>query len=276
MGERQKTTNQITIGSGLDASIPISDAPELEAIHLLVAPREGGCWVSVAEGAEASAWVGGKVHENGLLTWGTEIDVGSLTLRINHAVVEEEKRRARRRRLTIIASLLVTLLAGTWLLGESKSKLPRRSADPPVLFADLPKACPVDDAARAQSRSESVLEQAQARVVRYPFDAQDGVEAVRLFTIAKHCLEVAGQTQDANAVAKERDRVKAQIEEDYKVHLLRLGQVLRHGQLDDALRESRALQRLLEHKEGPYRDWLIRLQRHIEVKLEKRGIKKSL
>jgi hypothetical protein len=273
---RPLDADQITIGSGLEASIPIADAPELEAIHLLVAPREGGAWVSVAEGAEAAAWVGGKVHQNGLLTWGSEIDVGSLTLRINHAVVEEEKRRARRRRLTIIAALFVTLLAGMWLLREEKSKLPRRSAAPPSLFGDLPNSCPVSDAERALVRAESVREQAEARIVRYPFDSQDGVEAVRLYTIAQQCYELAGQNNEAAVVAKERDRIRSQIEEDYQVHLLRLSQVLRQGQLDDALRETRALQKLLEHREGPYRDWLIRLQRHIEIKLEKRGIKKSL
>lgn len=267
---------QVTIGSGIEATIPIADAPELEAIHLLLAPREGGCWVSVAEGAEAAAWVRGKVHENGLLEWGTEIDVGSITLRINHALVEEEQRRARRRRLTIIAALLVTLLAGMYLLREQKSQLPRRTTKPPELFADLPTACPVQEPSQALSRAESTREQADARIMRYPFDAQDGVEAVRLFTITEQCFITAGQPDVAKVVAEERDRIKAQIEEDYQVHLLRLSQVLRQGELDDALREARALQKLLEHKEGPYRDWLIRLQRHIEVKLEKRGIKKHI
>ena len=262
---------QVTLGSGEEAVISITDAPELESVHLLLAPRDEGCWVSVAQGAEAVAWVGGKKHENGMLKWGTEVDIGSLSLRINHRLVEERLRQARRRRLTIIATMVVLLLLFSLLLKDERERMPRRSAEAPALFDD-PLPCPDSEPAAARARAHSANEEAQARMVRYPFDAQDGITAVRLFGVANKCFAAAGDGALADSIAGERDRVAAQIEEDYQLRRVRLGRLLKSGRRKQALGETKALLIMLEHRDGSYRNWLIRLQRHLELKLEgKRG-----
>jgi hypothetical protein len=266
---------QVTLGRGGDAAISIPDAPELEPVHLLLAPRgEEGCWVSVVQGAETVAWVSGKKHENGMLKWGTEIDVGSLSLRINHALVEEQQRRAQRRRWAIIGLLTVLLILGSFLNRKDRDRLPPRPADAPALFADAPPACPDQEREAARLRAENAREEADARVVRYPFDAQDGIAAVDLLHVAVSCLRQAGDGEQADRVAAERERIKAQVEEDYQVHRIRLGRLLREGRRDQALIETQALLALLEHRDGAYRDWLLRLQRHLEIKLEGRKRKK--
>jgi hypothetical protein len=258
---------QITFGSGAEAAISITDVPELESVHLLLAPRDEGCWVSVAQGAEAVAWVGGKKHENGMLKWGTEIDIGSISLRINHRLVEERERQARRRRLTIIATMVVVLVLFSLLLKEERERLPRRSADAPALFED-PAPCPESERTAARARAHSANEEAQARLVRYPFDAQDGITAVALFGVANKCFAAAGESEIAASIAAERDRIAAQIEEDYQLRRVRLSRLLKHKRRKQALGETKALLIMLEHREGPYRNWLIRLQRHLELKLE--------
>ncbi len=261
--------DQITLGSGADAGISIPDAPELEPIHLLLAPRgEEGCWVSVAQGADTVAWVSGKKHENGILKWGSEIDIGSLSLRINHALVEEQERKAQRRRWAIIGLLVVLLILGSLLNRKKGDRLPRRPAEAPALFAAELPACPETEHPAARARAETARDEADARVVRYPFDAQDGVAAVDLLGVAAACLQVAGDDAEAASVIAERDRIKNQIEEDYQLHRVRLGRVLKERRRDLALIETKAILALVEHRDGPYRNWLIRLQRHLEIKLE--------
>lgn len=258
---------QITVGSGVEAGLSLPDAAELERVHLLLAPRNEGCWVSVAQGAETAAWVAGRKHENGMLPWGAELDVGSITFRINHAVVEEHKRQAQRRRWRLIAMLACAAVAGSWLLDGRGDALPRRPAEPPALFADLPATCPETERDTARARGAADLEAAQARVVRYPFDAHDGVQAVYLFATAAACLDRGGRPDAARGAGEQRDRLRARVEEDYQLELLRLGRALHDRRLADAVVATRALRTLLEHRDGPYRDWLLRVQRHLETKL---------
>src|SRR5258708_39559332 len=70
----------VIIGSGESATCRIADATEIADAHLLVMPREKQCWVSSVREAKVPVMYGGKVFDNGLLPFGSELDIGSVTI----------------------------------------------------------------------------------------------------------------------------------------------------------------------------------------------------
>src|SRR5690606_21602745 len=171
-GRRQRFplgAEPMTIGRSDAASVPVPDAPELEPLHLLVAPRAEGCWVSVAREARVPALLSGSVLEHGLVEWGSEIDVGALTVRVSSADADRDRRGSTLGVVLVAISLLAAapVLAGG-LLGGS-GELPRPAAPPPALFSDGAPSCPGrGEAAGALGRAAH--EAALARAERYAFD----------------------------------------------------------------------------------------------------------
>jgi len=237
---------QTTIGSSPDADIYITDAPEIAPMHLLLAPRDDGCWVANAKGASPAPLIKGAVFENGLVAWGTEFDVGSITLRISNTDIDDRSAR-RGQRMRIGIALLAIVAGMLWLMGGSEDRPPQRPTDAPVLFANLA---------------------ASSRIQRYPFDAQDGIRAIELLAVAERCYASAGHAGDEAAARAQRERFTSRIEEDYLAHRVRLERALEQRQLKDALNETRALRGLAHHRPGPYLDWLAQLDRYLTLKLE--------
>ena len=264
---------QMTIGSSPEASIYIDDAPEIAPMHLLLAPRDEGCWVANAKGATPAPLLKGTVFENGMVPWGTELDVGSITLRISNTDLDDRaERRGRRMRLAI---LMLAIIAGLlWLMSGTEDRPPQRPSEAPELFAGLAQACP--DGPPAATQGDEAAQDAFARIQRYPFDAQDGIRAVELLAVAERCYASAGQGADEAAARAQRDRITARIEEDYLAHRVRLERALAQRRVKDALIETRFLRGLIAHLPGTYLDWLGQLDRYLTLKLESVKTKVSL
>ena len=252
---------RVTVGRDPGAEIALVDAPELEPFHLLLAPREDGCWVSVARTARTAARQAGATFENGLVPWGAELDVGAVTFRLARAEVRQSRRRRLIGPLRKAALIVACLWLASRVIGEKPPGPPRTRAPAPAIFAEAAApACP-GDRGDAAARAREAIDAAQAKAERYPFSPRDGVSAVALWGLGAACLDAAGDRAGAAAARAEEARVRARVEEDYRMRRLRLEQALDHGQWRVALREARRVGDLLRAHDDEYTRWLIRLER---------------
>jgi hypothetical protein len=259
---------QTTVGRSPAAGITVTGFEELEPEHLLVAPRPEGCWVAVAKGARVGAVVRGQPFEHGMLAWGTEIEIGSLRLRISDQLPGAKKEDKRSPVVVIGGALLVGLLA--WLVfSEDDAKLPTSTATPPPLFgAAVP--CPAQGPGALHVAAEAA-EEAAARAERYVFAAQDGVRAVNAYARAQACFLAGGNAAEAQRMQDARDRLARRIEEDYRSHRLRLERALEKSDLPEALLQARALRRLTSHLQGDYVDYLTLLEQRLQLLVDSGG-----
>jgi hypothetical protein len=258
--------DRITIGREVGAVLVLEDAPELEPMHLLLAPRDDGCWVSVARAARTPTRQAGASFENGLVPWGAELDVGAVTFRLARA----EARAGRRRRLAGPLRKAALIVACLWIaarvLGDPPAGPPRSQVPAPALFDDREAAaCPGD--ADAGARAREAAEAAHAKAERYPFSPHDGVAAVTLWAAAAACAAAAGDVDGAAAARAERDRLRARVEDDYRAHRLALERALDHRHYAVALDQARLVADLLRDRDGEYQRWLVRLDRSLVEKV---------
>ncbi|MBZ0116633.1 MAG: hypothetical protein K8H88_06555 [Sandaracinaceae bacterium] len=268
--ERQRIEGEkVTVGRSPAAGIPIPDARTLEPEHLLIAPRAEGCWVAIAQGAQVQAKVRGQPFEHGMLAWGTELELGSVKLRVTDSLPKEKKADGQKTSPLSLVALVIALPVLGWLLlgGPEEDIDATPSAPPPELF-DERIECPTQGGGTARNRADRDAEAAIAKSERYPFAAQDGVQAVRLYRQAQACYTALGATEEAQVMAREATLMQRRMEEDYRTHRLRLELSLSQERFPDALLETRALIEILRHKNHPYVTWLRQLERQLQLRIE--------
>ncbi len=263
---------QMTLGRSPAAGITVTGVDELEPEHLLVAPRSDGCWVAIAKGARVGAVVRGAPFEHGLLAWGSEIEIGSMRLRVSD-VVPGAKKEQKVSTPVALAALVGIGLVGWMLLSDNGGELPETAATAPPLFGALP-TCGSDGPAALHGAREAA-EAAAAKSERYVFSAQDGVTAVSLYGRAQVCFGQAGAAAAARRMSTEREAMTRRIDEDYKTHRLRLERSLHHARFPEALVEAHALRALTRHLEGPYVDWLMLLERRLQMLVDTANLRAS-
>jgi hypothetical protein len=256
---------KITVGRSPAATICLPSASELEAEHVMLAPRPDGCWVALARGARVSATHKGSNFEQGMIPWGGDVQIGPYKLVLTEGSPQQQA--SRRTSPVAYVALIAIPLAAWMLLSEEEEDLPDvPTTPPPALFAD-PAPCAFTGAPAAHRARESA-EAANAKAERYPFEAQDGVEAVSLYGIASSCYAAAGQDADAQRMTRERDLIARRLDEDYVTHRLRLERALKNEQPRDALAEARALKALTRHLETPYVTWITMLERRLTMRVD--------
>lgn len=269
--ERQRLEgDRITVGRSPAATIPIPDARHLDPEHLLLSPRADGCWVAVAQGASTPAMVRGEPFEHGMVAWGTEIVLGNLKLKVTDSLPKEKKVAAEKpvSSPVLIAFFVIIPLVGWLLLSDPDTGIDATpaAAAPPVFEGEI--TCSTSGGT-ARHRADRDAEAAIAKSERYPFAAQDGVQAVTLYRRAAACYRATGATAEAAQMDREGDLMQRRIEEDYTTHKLRLTRALEQRRLADAIIETRALIELLRHREGdPYLAWLRQLERQLQLAID--------
>jgi len=254
---------QATLGRSPTAGIPLVNADDLQPEHMLLAPRPDGCWVAIAQGAKPPAIFHGKPLSAAVVPWGSEIEVGSVRIRVTDKL-SPIKQDGKSVSSPIMVIMFVAIpLVGWMLLSDPEVSLPVAPDNPPELF-DETAGCPAQGA--PLHNAVEAAEAASHRSERYPFDAQDGIGAVGLYDVAQACFERAERGADARRMARERRVLARRINEDYRTHRLRLERALKFERFDDGLRESHALNALLVHKRGDvYVTWLILLERRLQL-----------
>jgi hypothetical protein len=257
---------QVTVGRSPTAGVPIPDGRDLEPEHLLVAPRGEGCWVAIAQGAKVQAKVRGEAFQHGMVAWGTEIEIGSIKLRVADSLPKETKDgEGKTSPVVLIGAVgIIGVLAWTMLSDPSGPDIETQAPTDPLTLFDADVACPQTGAQALYSADEDA-EGALAKSERYPFDASDGVESVVLYRRSQACYAAVGQPEAATRMQHEGDWMQHRIEEDYTTHRLRLERAMEQQRWPDALLETRALLALTRHRDHPYVQWLTRNERRLQL-----------
>jgi hypothetical protein len=260
---------RVTVGRSIDASIPLPDVPELEPLHLLLAPRDDGCWVSSAKGARTKTMWQGRIFENGLVPWGSELDAGSVTFRLTTHQPTGRSRREWVKLLRKITMLGVCAWLLWGLLGRSNEPM-HSGAKPPPLFPEQSQVgtCPESDS-KAAGHAGDALEAARAKAETYSFKPFDGVQAVRLYDLAVACFQAAGKTNtDEGAEARhERARLRKRVEDDYRLRCLRVENSIKYERWEEALAASLIVADMLRDRDGAYPQWLAQAQRALQIRI---------
>ncbi len=243
-------------GPGADVTIPGS---ALAPRHLTLEPSDGGCLVVTLPEATLPLLVEGMTHEGGLVPWGAELSVGDVRIRL----LGERLASARPSPVLLLAPFAIGV--AIWAIGTApdRTEVPTAPAAPELLV-ELPERCR-SEGANTRHLAEREAAAALARQQRYPFDASEGVAAVRLFTHAARCFSAAGQATEATANERRAAALRARVEGDYDTARFRLSRALANQDLDLAISESQLLLSLLDGRSDPYVDWLIMLGRRLRL-----------
>ncbi|HEU5058943.1 MAG TPA: FHA domain-containing protein [Kofleriaceae bacterium] len=268
---------RVVLGRQPREGIPIPYAMELEFEHLLLVPRKDGCWLSIAEGARTPALVNGQRLDNGLVAWGSEVNLGPLWFKVVDAPGGAMRTSAgvpvpgaappnKVSLSTVLLSAALLAFAGWLFLTPADDGLPgMTSVAPPPLFG-APATCPDKDGAAAGPRAQEAADAALAKSQRYPFAAQDGVGAVELYRVAAACFAVVGKDSDADRARQSGAVLEERIQEDYRTHRLKLERAIEYRRTRQALIETQKLLDLVRHLDHPYTTWLRNMERHLLLK----------
>jgi hypothetical protein len=262
------TEDQVTLGSSPTAGIPLVNADDLLPEHMMIAPRQGGCWISVAPNAPAPATINGRLIVGEDVPWGSELDVGRYRLRVTNREPKIRRKAGQAVSSPVIGLLFIAIPLVAWLLLSDDEQTMDFSSggDPPALFDSMPE-CPSGGDTAHEAREAELA--AGARAERYPFSSQDGIEAVRSYAIAASCFERVGNRRDATRMSRQREALVSRMESDYQVHLIRLDHALKNQRLEDALVEATALRAMLDHKpDSEFHQWLVLLERRLQLVID--------
>ena len=255
---------QTTVGSSQEATLYLP-LEELSAQHLLFIAREKGCWVSVARGVSTPVLLKGRILEGQEVPWGTELDVGTITLRIGEPVAVVQARKQGIRSLAWLGGVATAIVVVYALLQSSPQSVPRPPATAPELFNEAPPPCTVDRD-EAFRRGKELEVAAPAVWQRYPFDAQDGIQAASLFGEASACFAAAGQNARAEEMLGERRDVIEQMNNDFQALRLQLTQSLKQEEIQQSTNQVARLANYIQHRPGEYLEWLARVDRYLRTR----------
>ncbi|MEM1414883.1 MAG: hypothetical protein AAGH15_08280 [Myxococcota bacterium] len=264
---------QVTLGKSGEAGIAIPSASELEMEHLLIVPRgREGCWVSSSQGALTPTLRKGKAFTAELVPWGTELAIGRLKVRVTNKQPKVKKEQ-QVSPVVVLGSLGILAGLGYLYLKEDGGRMrPEVEVEPPPIFAGAEPACP--EGAAPAEEAATLEYRADRKSDRFPYDRQDGVEAVTFYAQAEACLAQVA-TPEAVARAAElkeaRERLEQQLEADLAMLRLRLDHALDVDDFEAIARLADDLLELFEHKpaDEPYRQLLERYSREARAEAER-------
>ena len=273
-GEKKhhKLSNErVTLGRSADADISLPEAAELEPLHLLFMPRSDGCWVSSAKDCLTPAMIDGKIFDNGLLQVGTEIDIGSVTVAFTKELKAEVDKASRARKMFIVLAAVGVLGWQAYSKTSRNTGLPLLTDEPPPsLFGVSTAPCP-DSQFGPQEEGLRLSEIANAKMERYHYDVQDGIQAVVILDVAITCFSKSNDAVLRDRLKNVRANFSANLEDEYARMRLGLEQALKTKNVNEALNNAISLNELLAHTdpENLYMKWLNKAYRKLTIKKEK-------
>lgn len=260
----------VIVGTAGHAHVRVADNSAFDLEHIVFSSRVDGCSVRVNGFSRMPALLQGSPFQQGVVPWGTEIEIEGLRMRVIEKLPDGAQSRAHISRGTwvVIAGLLAT--------GVLLSILPRREpamqsvnrVPPPLFVSD--EACP-EGSGPAHYRGTRWVEAALAKAERYPFAPIEGIESVRLFRRAQRCFSASGDAERATIARQQGDRMQRRVEQDYRARVMRLEHALRHRQKRHALAHTQVLRSLLADSTDAYAIWLDALQRALREQIREEG-----
>ena len=136
----------------------------------------------------------------------------------------------------------------------------------PALWGDPVVTCPQQAPEQAAVFATDKLALANARRERRPFHVQDGVAAVPLYEQASACFKLGADAPAAKETATIGQSLRLAVDEDYRVHRVRLEHAMGVKDWRTAQKEVRVLLAFTEGKQGEYVTWLSSIDRRLQLK----------
>jgi len=170
--------------------------------------------------------------------------------------------------MTVVLAAMCALIGAYYFLAsDATTDNAQQPQQVPELWEAAAAACPQSAPEQAMARAREVQQVADARRERRPFHVQDGVAAVPLYELAASCYQRAGDQPHATESANAAAALKAEMQQDFRTHRVRLDHLLTIHDWVPARRETRVLLAYMEGKQGEYVTWLSNLDRQLKLKV---------
>lgn len=263
------------VGSGAHCEIRLP--PEQAAVeHLAIRLAAGGIFAE-ARTLDPPPTMNGSPFTQGPVFPGAVIGIGRVQIAVGVTdVVDQAKVVAKKQQKTSPMTYLLAAIAvpaSLFIIFSDDEPDPVGAApkDVPALWAAPIAQCreTAPESALALGRDKLVL--ADGKRERRPFHVQDGVAAVPLYETAAACLRAGGDGDDAKEADEAARTLRAQIQEDFRTHRVRLEHAISVDDWAVAHKEVRVLRAFLEGKQGEYVTWLSNLDRKLQLKYGRKG-----
>ncbi|UJR82143.1 hypothetical protein [Sandaracinus amylolyticus] len=254
-----------TIGTSASAGVRLPADLEIEGEHLLLVPREDGCWISVARNARTPVLRDGAVLQDATVPWGARLVMGGVTLEVGVRAGAGEGSRVRTLLLAMVVGIAALLAVAVVRNRSARAESLRDGSLEPSALFDAPGDCA--DAADARTEGAESLRVARARGERFRYDYQDGIAAVSAYSRAEQCFLAAGAVPAAERAQREGHAMREEIEGTYRRLRLSLQQSLDRGDDATALDTLRELRELTHHRRDDYTAYLAELERELQLDL---------
>ncbi len=276
--------DQVTLGRSAQAGITVLGVDDLEPEHLMVAPRGDQVWVAMAKNVRIRALMNNAPFDQGLLNYGSEIQIGQLRLRVLDRPPRPGAARAQQTKKVsstpdqktspiVLLGIPAILAIGWFVFFRPEEAGPEDLTMPnaPQLFAG-PAVCNSQGNAPREHAFE-LAERAAAKRERYVFAVQDGIKSVAMYDEARACFTAIGAGYEAQQMEDRRKRIADKIDEDYRIRRVRLSRSLDPMRPDyvEARRDVASLRLYTAHLTTPqgdrheYRVWLELIERRLDV-----------
>jgi hypothetical protein len=276
--------DEALVGSGAHCEIRIQ-AEEIEVEHLLVRMTAQG--VHVRARSAKLPKINGVEFAESMIPEGAAIRMGSIELKI--ALVDisggaaiKKKAKGGTSPMAYVGLIGILGLAAWLLLDDSNHGGPNTAMPEaiPSLWPAPMSVCAVSEPEQARAKASELWIVANARAERRPFRIQDGVTSVPAFEQAAACFGTGGDLADKTRASEVARILRSKIEEEYRLHRVRLEHALNVGDSITALKEVRVLRQFLEQatkdpKTDVYVGWLAEEDRKLTIAVDHMEKKKK-
>jgi hypothetical protein len=263
--------DSIVVGSGAHCEIRLP--PEHAAVEHVAISLVGGGVYAQARSLDPHPTINGSGFVRTPVLPDSVLGVGAVQLRVEAVTLTEQavvvhKRVQRMSPLTYVLVAIGLPFSAYAILAGNPNEGPQQAPGlPPALWGDPVRSCPQStrDAALAMAVEKMTL--ANGKRERRPFSVEDGVAAVPLFETAAACFTAAGQGGAAAEAARSATDLRNNVNDDYRVHQVRLEHALTVHDWSGARKEVKVLRSFVQGKQSTYDVWLSNLDRQLALKL---------
>lgn len=263
-------SHTVLLGSGSHCEVRLpNDDAAAEELQIRLAP--GGLTGS-AHRLDRPLLLDGVPFVEGRILPGSELSIGSTRVTVRPLEVLASTTRASdasdpsSRAIRIFAALALPLAGYMLLNAERRANALPSVVEAPALWSAAAETCPEQQREASDAFGQAELLRAQALRERAPFSGRNGVAAVSAFERAGACFRVAGSTAAADSARAAAHSLRSKVEHDFQVHRVRLERALATERYDEARTELSLLLPFVGKQSSEYRDWLLALERQIELK----------
>jgi hypothetical protein len=271
--------DSVLVGSGGHCEIRLP--PEHAAVeHVVISLVNGGVYAQ-ARSLDPHPTINGSGFVRTPVLPDSILGVGAVQLRVVPVTLSEtavvvRKKAQRMSPLTYILVAIGLPFSAYAILGATPGEGPQRApGSPPALWGEPSRSCPQSTREAALATALEKMTLANGKRERRPFSVEDGVAAVPLFETAAACFTIAGQGAAAAEAARSAADLRNKVNDDYRVHQVRLEHALTVHDWSSAQKEVKVLHAFIQGKQAaasgsegtPYVIWLSNVERQLAMKL---------